>query len=384
MWQSDGQLIQIEVGAGIVKAFTEPDRRNLIEQLFEEPPEEGKGFITLTKSLRQNLQTEGIYLPPIGYRDDPNLQSNGVRAYFGLELYQFNMQHAQDLSNFIVQKAREYNTIAVNKVSLEPLILDCLEDVRQGHFQQAFVAYSIIYYQSLLQGYELGIIRSLSDAGSILLASGDLQRAQMLFLRASLLSNNPSLVDPILKLQVSFNLAETSKNLGMINQALNSYGEAAKIAFYSGNFSQLFIILVNIGHSYYLLQKYSEAIFALEQADELLIKEEKPDYQISRNIQKTISEIKDIILLQQAQKVKELNERLKNENINLFFKTIFVQAFSLFAQSAIQAFVCKSLGIKGNGGFAIFGKFDCKGSTFIKSQFGNSNTMNNLKMIINK
>jgi tetratricopeptide (TPR) repeat protein len=382
MWQSDGKLIQVEIGEGIAKAFTEQNQRGIIGRVFEDSPKEAKVLLDTTNYLRESLKQEGICLPTINYQLEEKLEYNEFRAYIGLESYQFNIGDRNELLNFIVQKVREYNTVEVNEASLDALLANSLEDVIRDNYQRAFRTSSIVYYHSILQNYELETIRSLSDAGSILLECGDFQRSLTLFTRASLLNDSPSIVDPIIKMQVNFNLAEALKNIQAIDKSLIAYMNAGFIAYYSGHFSHLFLALINIANNHYLLGNYAKAIFALEQADELILDDEKPDFSASRNLQKTISEIKSILILQQNKQIQLLNEKLKGREINLFLKSILMDTFSVLAKSGVQLFAYKTFGMEGYPGFALFGMFDFKRATFVKSQVGNSNIMNNLQKAI--
>lgn len=376
MWQSEGGLIQIEVGWGVIKAFTKPDQRGLIKHIYQKPPEEGKVFREIIQQLRDYLQEkEGIFLPKLGYRCDNQLEYNEVRVYFGLEVHQFKIEETNELFIFLIQKLREYNMVSVDKDSIESLLLDCFEAVTQDNYQCAFKKYSMVYYHSFLQRYEFEIIQSLSDAGSILLKSGDLLRAFLLFDKAFSLCDNPSIIDPIIKLQVYLNIAETLKTLQKLNEALYAYMRAAKIAFYSGRYSHLFLALINVAESQYLLGNYKQAIFTLEQADALILEKDMPNFQISRNIQKSISGIKDTLLLEQTQEIKALKEQKEKEKIKYFFKEIVSETFSIFAKCTVQAFIYKSFGVKGSACFAVLGRFDIKNSTFINSQVGTSNIM---------
>jgi tetratricopeptide (TPR) repeat protein len=307
MWQPDGGLIQIEVGAEIIKVFTAPDDRGLFGRWFDDPPEEGQLLIEATQLLREHLQQEeGLSLPQISYRDDTQLEDNEVRIYFGLEIQQFKINYKDEFHKFIVHKIREYNEVLINQESVTQLLLTGLEDVTQDNYQRAFKKYSIVYYHSLLQRYEIELIQSLSDSGGILLKSGDLKRALPLFVKAASLCNNPSIVDPIIKLQVHLNKAEALKALQILDEALCAYIIAANIALYSENYSHLFLALINIAQIQYLTENYEQSIFTLEQADELILQEEKPDFYISRNIQKSLSGIKDILLQKQTQEIQTL------------------------------------------------------------------------------
>jgi tetratricopeptide (TPR) repeat protein len=302
MLQPNAYVIQIEIGSAVIKAFTRRDNRDFIDKFLwgESAPKEGELLPVLIRRLRNDLkQSEGLDVPTISHVVNNQLEPAQVLACFGIEMFLFKIENIEQLLNFIAQKIREYNSVPTDKDSINELLLSCIEDIKKGNYQSAFKKCSIGYYHSHLQKYEFELIRCLSDGGGILLKNGDLMRAFGLYSLAVSLCNNPAIVDPIIKIQVNINAATTFKILQKLDMAFNCYMQAARIAFYSGNYTLLFISLIGVAEIQYAIGNYDQTIVILKQADALLFSEEKePDYQAmeaSRSIHKYISQIQDII-----------------------------------------------------------------------------------------
>jgi tetratricopeptide (TPR) repeat protein len=197
------------------------------------------------------------------------------------------------------------------------------------------------------------------------------------------LSNNPAVVDPIAKIQAGINAATTLKIAGRHNEALSYFQTAAQIAFYSGAYPLLFLSLIGLADIQCETANYAQAVFTLEQADYILFSDGlEPYYQLSRNINKTISEIKSIIIYIQGQKLQQLEKQMASQRLRGVFNQILSKIISTFAQLGIQYFACKKLGIKGAIGISLFGLFSFKGSSFTKTQIGDKNIMNNIERIV--
>lgn len=383
MWKADSTLIQVELGSGVVKAFTSKDSRSLFDKLLRESlPSEGDLTRTYTNQFREYLQkNEGLTLPAMLYRDNPDLEFNEIQVYFGLETERFKVQDISEMFNFIAGKIRSYTLLVQSKPSdVNDWLMDAIDNVKSGNYQNALRIYSLVYYASYLANDSFQMIRCLSDVGGIILENGDMDTSYALFSNASQLCTNPSVVDPIIKIQVAINIASTLKIRGTLDKSLLSYKTAAKLALSSSNSSLLFIALVGQAEMEFTIGNYEDAIATLEQADSLLFSDEtNPNYKTSRNIHKSISEIKSVVISILGQKLQQLQKQVAEDNAKVYFTAAFKEIGLIVAKQGIQYFSCKIFGIKeGAVGMSLIGMFSIKNSTFTQSQIGCGDSVMNL------
>jgi tetratricopeptide (TPR) repeat protein len=354
MWQSDG-LIQIEVGSGIVRATTVVEKSSFLDSIFGKPsPQEGKILITYTQHLRDYLwQSEELSLPTINYRDNPSLQPNEIIIYFGLEVRRFTIKKIDEIFCFLIQKVREYNQIPCELNSVRHLLFNCLEYVRQGHYQYAFEIYQKVYYHSYLQSYEYELIQCLSAIGSLQLINGAIQDSALVFYQAFNLSNNFNIVDVNFKAQIALNTANVVVCLSPdLRESLQLYITAANLAYYSGNSAFFFLSLIGIGEVNYLLKDYDRAISIFEQTVELiLVQPNANNYQIVFNLQQQINTILKQIINEQKSQQKGANLQFFQELFNQVKQT----AISAMFNSLAGALVCKIFQVSHTSVISIFG-----------------------------
>lgn len=388
MWKTDGALIQVELGSGVIKSFTSKDSRGFFDNLFgTPPPSDGNLIVDYTRQFREYiLKNEGLNIPPISYRDNDSLKFNEVLIYFGLETELFEVSDSTEMFNFIANKLRSYISLAESKsCDSNNWIMEAIDNVKVGNYQDATKIYSLVYYSCYLANNSFEMIKCLSDAGGVMLMNGDIDKSHAFFLKATQLCSNPSIVDPVIKIQVGINFASTLKILGASDIALSSYKSVANIALYSGNYPLLFIALIGLAEMQFTTGKYPDAIYTLEQADLLLFSDEKnPNYKISRNIHKSISEIKSVIIHIMSQKLQQLQNQAAKDKAKTFFTEAFKEIGIVIAKLGIQYFSCKIFGIKGGTvGMSLIGIFSIKDSSFTQSQFGDNNVINNLEGVVN-
>ncbi|HBE19169.1 MAG TPA: hypothetical protein DEA78_06755 [Cyanobacteria bacterium UBA11159] len=356
MWQPDGTLIQIEVGAGIVQAATAPDERNIIDIIFKQPPpESGQTLVTYTQQLRDYLwQNENLLLPTINFRDNERLQSNEVMIYFGLEVCKLSVTYINDIFNFLTQKVREYNTFTSDINSVRQWIFSCLEYIEQGNIQYAFEIYQKAYYHSFLQNYQYELIHCLSAIGNIWLSNGDSESAATLLYRAYILCNNPNIVDANFKAQIILNAANTSRfSSQYVTDVLRLYLEAYQIAYYCGNSTIFFLSLIGIAEIHYFSRNYEASLFAFEQAKMMLLTQpNQTNYQIAFNLQQNISAIWQQIFYEQQQQ----QQRGTTPTSQPLFEQIKQTATNALVNSVIGAAVFKVFQVAGISAISIFGK----------------------------
>ncbi|MEB3179763.1 MAG: hypothetical protein VKL59_12115 [Nostocaceae cyanobacterium] len=354
MWQPDGTLIQIEVGAGIVKAATAPDERNIIDKILNQPaPSEGQSLITSTQQLRDYLwQNENLFLPTINYRDDPQLQSNKVTIYFGLEVRRFTVIYINDIFNFLTQKVREYNTIPADINSIRQWLSSCLEYIQQGNYQYAFEIYQKVYFHSFLQSYEYELIQCLSAIGNILLINGDISRAATLLSRAAFISTSSNIVDASFKAQIALNAANIWRFYSL-EQAMKFYSQACHVSYYCSNSTIFFLSLIGQAEIHYLSRNSNAALFAFEQAKLMVLTQPNPaNYQIAFNLQQNISAIWQNIYYEQ-QHQQQVDTTPASPTL---FEEIKQVAISAIVNSVITAGFYKIFQVSGISAISIFGK----------------------------
>lgn len=356
MWQPDGTLIQIEVGAGIVQAATAPDERNIIDKIFKQPPpEEGQILVTYTQQIRDYLwQNENLVLPTINFRDDSQLQSHEVTIYFGLEVSKFTVTYINDIFNFLTQKVREYNTISSDINSIRQWIFSCIEYIQQGNIQYAFEIYQKAYYHSFRQNYQYELIHCLSAIGNIWLSNGDGNSAATLLYRAYILSNNPNIVDANFKSQIALNAANTCRfSPEYVNQALPLYLAAYTLAYACGNSTIFFLSLIGIAEIHYLSRNYEASLFAFEQAKAIVLTESHQiNYQIAFNLQQNIIGIWQQIFAEQQQQ-QQVQTTPTSQPL---FAQIKQTAIKALVNSVIGAVVFKVFQVAGISAISLFGK----------------------------
>jgi tetratricopeptide (TPR) repeat protein len=382
MWQPDGTLIQIEVGAGIVKDATAPDERNIIDKILNQPaPEEGQNLVAYTQQLRDYLwRNENLFLPTINYRDDPQLQSNEVTIYFGLEVRRFTVTYINDIFNFLIQKFREYNAIPADINSIRQWLFSCLEYIQQENYQYAFEIYQKAYYHSVQHNYDYELIQCLSAIGNILLINGDVSSAATLLSRAAFISTSSNIVDASFKAQIALNAANIWRfDPTDLTQPLQFYLQACHVSYYCGNSTIFFLSLIGQAEIHYLSRNYNAALFTFEQAKLMVLTQPNPaNYQIAFNLQQNISAIwQHICYEQQHQQTGETTPASPS-----LFEEIKKVAISAIVNSVITAGVFKIFQVAGISAISIFGKSEYK----FNQPIFNAPTVigdNNLQKLIN-
>lgn len=383
MWQADSSVIQIELGCDVVRLFTSKDSRGFVGKLFgKAPPSEGDLIVSYTKQFREYLQNkENITLPSISYSDSNELKSNEVQVYFGLETDRFTISDGVDIFNFITAKIHDYAALVTAKNhDINASLIEAIEDINAGKLQEALKIYSVIYYYCYSANNSFYMVRCLSDVGNIMLINGEIEKANAFFLKAATLCNNPSIVDPLVKIQVAINVASTLKILSAFDIAHSSYKTAANIAFYSGNKDLLFVALIGLAEIEFVTGDYEQSVFVLEQADSLLFSDEKnPDYKVSRDIQKFISEIKGLIISIISQRLKQVQKQLAEEKAKVLFTDIFKTVGSLVFKLGVEYYSFKRFGEKGAGlALSLITNNTTRNTTITNCgqvQFGNNSNM---------
>lgn len=377
MWQPNENLIQIEIGAGVVKQFTTDDKRGLFGRLMGDAPSAGNLLVASTDKLRKDIQQYGVFLPGIAYRSgEEELDDNEFVSYFGLEIDRGYVNEPSDLLNYLVKKAHSYSAIQKEDDYLGALLVAAIDGVNGGNLQSAYKAYALAYYHASLEGREHERLRAVSDAAGIHLLNSNARRAYELTTCALLICNNPNIVDAALKIQASINGGNSAKLMGDFKGALDSFAIAINIALSSGDVPALFISLVSISEVKFLIEDFSACIFFLEQADILILSGSSgPNFEASRTIQNYISKIKSIIIYRLEKEIEGLERQMAEEQVKSFFRDLITRIFSTLATSLVQGAVYKHLGIAGSAGIALFGLFRFKDNNFVKSQIGTSNVM---------
>ena len=342
MWQTNDTLIQLELSVGRIQAATPYNQQQA--QII------GEKIQYLQQYLWQN---EGLYLPPINYRYESQLQSNEVVIYFGLEVIRFLISNFDEILNILAQKVREYHAVPSDINSIRQLLSISLGYIQQGNYQYAFVNYQKIYYHSIQQNYQSEVIQSLAAIGYLWLSSGNPYDASLILSHAFYLASNSPMVDANYKAQIALNSANAFKCLNNLNKSLQYYNFAVDLSYYSGNSVTLFLALIGIGEIHYIYRKNEASLFAIQQAALLVNQKQYAEMQeVKLQIKQYLYKLQEQVANQSTQANKSTSESM--------FDQIKQTAINALIQSGIMAIVFNCFKVKNVSAISLFGSSEYK------------------------
>jgi hypothetical protein len=356
MWDSDGPLVQVEIGSAISTASNEPDGRGALAKVLGAPaPPRGKRFIEATQSVRSRLRSEGILLPLVNIREEALIPPDSAVFYIGIERRAARFTHIDQVPLFIGQRVSDLARPPLDRAAARTMLAEALSCVAADSYQDAFERYCRVYYQGAIADFGPEITRSLYDTAGICLRDGDLVFATALLGRAYQLSHTQAIVDAALKAQIALALANVLRLMNDRDGAAGYYRQAASGAYYCGNAMLLFLALMGAAEVKYHSAEYADSAILLENARELVssIPAGQP-FELAYHVERSINAVLTNMLRAPKRSEDDLFAALKHAIL------------TALAQSLTSSLVCKLFPAAGGLSLSVFGLayYNLKGSIF--------------------
>lgn len=199
MWDMSKGLVQVEVGANVIKKFTERDTRGVFEVIFgSSAPSEGGLFCTEAERLRQELSGQNVYLPPVRFSDSDDLSPNQFVVYVGVK------NSPGDITQYDLFETLKSMIIA-NQIddpspqSVRELFMEGVQYFSDQDFNRAINVFSVVYYWATILGCADELINATINIGAIMLFNNHIDDALMYAQCANLLAENPAFYNVNLK-----------------------------------------------------------------------------------------------------------------------------------------------------------------------------------------
>lgn len=195
MWDVNGALIQVEIGAGLVQRYSS-------KGFFGTSNNDGKLLLDMWTDVRERLQAENIVVPPIQCRDDNSLGKDEFVVYVGSEFYGTSIKENKitDVLEFLVRRVQMESA---SKDSIHEYILTANEHLSQRRYTDGLRCLSTAYYWSnLLADCAEEAADTILQIGRVLAQNNDIYHAELCARRADVISSQPSFYNPYLKCAV--------------------------------------------------------------------------------------------------------------------------------------------------------------------------------------
>ena len=192
MWDVKSNLIQVEIGEGLVQRYSS-------RGFWGSSNDDGKLLLDIISDMRERLQKENIIVPTIRCRDDSSLGREEFVVYAGAEFYKSNIQK-NEIADVIEFFLRRYQLESPSKDIIHECICAANEHISQQRYADGLRYLNTAYYWSdLLQDCEEEEADIILQIGRILLQNQDMQHALLCAQRADFIVSQPSFYNPYLK-----------------------------------------------------------------------------------------------------------------------------------------------------------------------------------------
>jgi tetratricopeptide (TPR) repeat protein len=265
MWNVDGELIQVEVGSNVVKAFTQSDRRGLFGKIMgQNPPPEGQLLVEYTKKFREQLSKENIYLPTIHFTDSSDIGINNFKVYVGIEYYigDITKENLFDVISYLIGR---YQIEDTSCDSIKRILDEGVEKILAKNFQDAVLDFAKVYYwSSLVNGCEQELVKATLNIGGINLINNRIDGAEEAAKRACVIVSKDYFQNPYLR-YFSYNFSANILAMqNKISEAAKYYNIAYQNIKMTRDIYYCTNVLFSMASMKLLLKSYKEAAEILD------------------------------------------------------------------------------------------------------------------------
>lgn len=220
MWNTKGDLIQVEIGAGLVQRYSS-------KGFFGTSNNDGKQLLNVFSAMRERLKEENIIVPQIQCRDDNSLGRDEFVVYVGAEFYRSNIRE-NEIADVIEFFVRRYQMESASKDTIHKYIFTANEYISQQRYADGLRYLDTAYFWSnLLEGCDEEAVDTILQIGRILIQNHDMFHAQLCAQRADFITSQPHFYNPYLKCASD----EFSGSIYMINKDFSAADQAYTSAF---------------------------------------------------------------------------------------------------------------------------------------------------------
>lgn len=200
MFDFDGPLVQVEMGAVALRRYSSKDTRDFLDKLFREaPPGWGDDLVRETDRLQVKLREEGIILPGVLFSPAQELPEDCVRITFGVASSDFDASqlHPIKVLEYLARKYQPPSDLTETWV-LDQLFI-ALEHIPKREFQDAMNKLVLVYYWGSLMDYPTVRVVALLNIGGLFLLNSRPDDAYISIHQAQLIVEKKNFHDPYLR-----------------------------------------------------------------------------------------------------------------------------------------------------------------------------------------
>lgn len=306
MWDMSKGLVQVEVGANVIKKFTERDTRGVFEVIFgSSAPSEGGLFCTEAERLRQELSGQNVYLPPVRFSDSDDLSPNQFVVYVGVK------NSPGDITQYDLFETLKSMIIA-NQIddpspqSVRELFMEGVQYFSDQDFNRAINVFSVVYYWATILGCADELINATINIGTIMLFNNHIDDALMYAQCANLLAENPAFYNVNLKFYSHHFLANMYWLKDERLLATEYYRKTVEDVQFSGELPANVFARWNAANAYLWTGNYAASASLLDTIFSLVRNNE----QFSKETIQQLYELRAVVSNLQVTDLLERNERL--------------------------------------------------------------------------
>lgn len=309
MFQFNAELIQVEFGQNVVIAYTPKDDRSLRKKLMgASAPSWTDYLLDLSAQLKDQLQKEGVVLPPILFSVEPELPPDEFRISLGVEGENYNYKKI-DFIDALKKMVLDYHVPNLNATTIQTMSQACIQLLMAQNYQEAMEQCMKLYYCASLIGADKEATISLLNMTAICVINKEYHAALLTAKQAQILAESKGKYDPFLKYyshkalaNVLAILKDFTPSAAMFHQAYQDIECTVNPAPYIVDALWNEVIVLTLS------KNWGQCISVLAEIEPYITVASEENHQLLLKI----SKIKDVIIQYQSKEIAGLESKVLN------------------------------------------------------------------------